>query len=92
MIKKVESIIFNLIYYVALLNVEHGFVFILQPLLPSILTTADASQILQQFMKGKGRLGAKIFCESIVCSEKFVESCRTMFDSLMKSKAEKVRR
>ncbi|XP_072018738.1 E3 UFM1-protein ligase 1-like [Amphiura filiformis] len=59
------------------------------PLLPSILTTADASQILQQFMKGKGRLGAKVFCESIVCSEKFLESCRTMFDSLMKSKAEK---
>ena len=61
-----------------------------QPLLPSSLTTADASQILQQFMKGKRGLGAKVFCESIVCSEKFVESCRTMFDPLMKKKAEKV--
>ena len=41
-------------------------------------------------MKGKRGLGAKVFCESIVCSEKFVESCRTMFDPLMKQKAEKV--
>ncbi|XP_070550481.1 E3 UFM1-protein ligase 1-like [Ptychodera flava] len=56
------------------------------PLLPSPFTESDANQLLQHIIKEK--TGARIFCDSIVASQKFINNCHKPFESLMRLKAE----
>ena len=67
------------------------FVFYPQPLIPSPFTPEDASQLLRLCLKGTGRSSAQVFCESIVVSDAFVNSCKGAFQQLMQEKAERVR-
>ena len=61
-----------------------------QPLLPSSFSLDDIQQLLQQCMKGRVKSGARIMCQTVVCSEKFLSEARALFGPLMTQKAEKV--
>ncbi|XP_033636032.1 E3 UFM1-protein ligase 1-like isoform X2 [Asterias rubens] len=58
------------------------------PLLPSSFSVDDIHQVLQQCMKGRSKLGAKVMCSTIVCSEKFLSESRAIFEQLMTQKAQ----
>ncbi|XP_042293640.1 E3 UFM1-protein ligase 1 [Sceloporus undulatus] len=60
------------------------------PLLPSSLSVEDASMLLQQVMRTFSKQHSTlIFSDTIVVSEKFVNSCADLFVDLMHQKAEK---
>ena len=61
-----------------------------QPLLPSPFTLDDAGQLLQGCLKAAGRSSARVFCESIVVSEQFLQNCKDPFQQLMQEKAKAV--
>lgn len=64
--------------------------FFKKPLLPTPFTGEDAEQFLQNYLKVTGRTTAQVFCDCYVASDKFLDSCKTLFDKIMKVKAQKV--
>jgi len=61
---------------------------LLQPLLPSVLSPTDISQLLQKCLRSKS--DALLCCDTIVVSQQLVDVCSKHFDKIMSSKAEKV--
>uniref|UniRef100_A0A8D0HAR1 E3 UFM1-protein ligase 1 n=1 Tax=Sphenodon punctatus TaxID=8508 RepID=A0A8D0HAR1_SPHPU len=60
------------------------------PLLPSSLSVEDAGFLLQQVMRSFNKQYATlVFNDTIVVSEKFINSCADLFTELMHQKAEK---
>eukprot|EP00057_Strongylocentrotus_purpuratus_P027408 XP_011681882.1 PREDICTED: E3 UFM1-protein ligase 1 [Strongylocentrotus purpuratus] len=57
------------------------------PLLPSSFTSSDCGQILHHCLKGNHQLQGKVFCDTIICSNKFMANCKAIFDPIMKVKA-----
>lgn len=68
------------------------FTAVFQTLLPSPFLPDDAALVLEKCLKSAGRSSAHVFCGSIVASEKFIEECIKLFETLMQEKAEKVRK
>ncbi|NXC41676.1 UFL1 ligase, partial [Penelope pileata] len=59
-------------------------------LLPSSLSAEDAGILLQQVMRSLNRNSSGlVFSDTIVVSEKFLNSCTDLFSDMMKQKAEK---
>nr|XP_056712608.1 E3 UFM1-protein ligase 1 [Euleptes europaea] len=62
----------------------------IMPLLPSSLSVEDASMLLQQVMRSFIKQPSTlVFGDTVVVSEKFVNSCVDLFNDLMHQKAEK---
>ncbi|XP_069582446.1 E3 UFM1-protein ligase 1 [Ranitomeya imitator] len=62
----------------------------IEPLLPSCFSVEDTSILLQQVMRALNKKSsARIFGDSIVVSEKFINECANIFGNLMQHKAEK---
>uniref|UniRef100_A0A4X2KG14 E3 UFM1-protein ligase 1 n=1 Tax=Vombatus ursinus TaxID=29139 RepID=A0A4X2KG14_VOMUR len=60
------------------------------PLLPSSLSVEDAGMLLQQVMRTFNKQpSAVVFNDTVVVSEKFINSCAELFSDLMHQKAEK---
>ncbi|XP_041463114.1 E3 UFM1-protein ligase 1-like [Lytechinus variegatus] len=57
------------------------------PLLPSSFTSTDCGQILHHCLKGNRQLDGKVFCDTIICSHKFMADCKAIFYPIMKVKA-----
>ncbi|KAM4692999.1 LOW QUALITY PROTEIN: E3 UFM1-protein ligase 1 [Discoglossus pictus] len=67
-----------------------GMFYCLRPLLPSCLSLEDAGMLLQQVMRILNKpSSARVFGDTIVVSEKFINGCTDVFTSLMHHKAEK---
>ncbi|XP_041105506.1 E3 UFM1-protein ligase 1-like isoform X2 [Polyodon spathula] len=61
-----------------------------QSMLPSCLSLEDTGILLNQVMRTSNiQCSARIFSDTIVVSEKFISSCTSLFDPLMREKAEK---
>ncbi|RXM29716.1 E3 UFM1-protein ligase 1 [Acipenser ruthenus] len=61
-----------------------------QSMLPSCLSLEDTGILLNQVMRTSNiQSSARIFSDTIVVSEKFISSCTSLFDPLMRGKAEK---
>ncbi|KAK1170199.1 E3 UFM1-protein ligase 1-like [Acipenser oxyrinchus oxyrinchus] len=61
-----------------------------QSMLPSCLSLEDTGILLNQVMRTSNiQSSARIFSDTIVVSEKFISSCTSLFDPLMREKAEK---
>ncbi|XP_053566532.1 E3 UFM1-protein ligase 1 [Bombina bombina] len=58
-------------------------------LLPSCLSMEDARMLLQQVMRTLNKPSTRVFGDTIVVSEKFVNECFELFGPLMHCKAEK---
>ena len=56
--------------------------------MPSICTPNDANQLVSQCIKSKKDV--QVFCNSIVTSESFIQSCSESFDRILATKAEQV--
>ncbi|KAK6490130.1 E3 UFM1-protein ligase 1-like [Huso huso] len=61
-----------------------------QSMLPSCLSLEDTAILLNQVMRTSNiQSSARTFSDTIVVSEKFISSCTSLFDPLMRGKAEK---
>ncbi|KAK1171898.1 E3 UFM1-protein ligase 1-like [Acipenser oxyrinchus oxyrinchus] len=61
-----------------------------QSMLPSCLSLEDTGILLNQVMRTSNiQSSARTFSDTIVISEKFISSCTSLFDPLMRGKAEK---
>uniref|UniRef100_A0A8C9W2M6 E3 UFM1-protein ligase 1 n=1 Tax=Scleropages formosus TaxID=113540 RepID=A0A8C9W2M6_SCLFO len=61
-----------------------------QTMLPSCLSTEDTGILLNQVMRTANvQSSARILCDTIVVSEKFVSGCKALFDQAMQQKAQK---
>uniref|UniRef100_A0A8C9SDB9 E3 UFM1-protein ligase 1 n=1 Tax=Scleropages formosus TaxID=113540 RepID=A0A8C9SDB9_SCLFO len=59
-------------------------------MLPSCLSTEDTGILLNQVMRTANvQSSARILCDTIVVSEKFVSGCKALFDQAMQQKAQK---
>lgn len=60
-----------------------------QPILPSVLSTEDAHQVVTYILKSKPKTVAKemVFCETMVVSDALLQSCLKHFESVMETKA-----
>ena len=56
--------------------------------MPSVCTPSDANQLVSQCIKSKQ--GVQVFCDSIVTSNSFIQSCVESFDKILNTKAEQV--
>ncbi|XP_033112791.1 E3 UFM1-protein ligase 1-like [Anneissia japonica] len=56
-----------------------------EPLLPSCFSPTDTNQIVNQVLKSKS--GAKVFCNSIVASDRFIGDCKELFQKPMLDRA-----
>ncbi|XP_068087285.1 E3 UFM1-protein ligase 1 [Hyperolius riggenbachi] len=62
----------------------------IMPLLPSCFSEEDASMLLQQVMRTLNKSSpARVFGDTIIVSEKFINECAGLFNDLMHHKAEK---
>ncbi|XP_071819369.1 E3 UFM1-protein ligase 1-like isoform X2 [Apostichopus japonicus] len=59
------------------------------PILPSSLSRQDVNQLIQDILKPKSKLGIKVFNDTIICSKAFLDECLTIFEPVMKEKAQK---
>uniref|UniRef100_T1IY38 E3 UFM1-protein ligase 1 homolog n=1 Tax=Strigamia maritima TaxID=126957 RepID=T1IY38_STRMM len=63
----------------------------IMPILPTVCDSDDARQLLLKNMKDRSHrsYSGQIFCDTIVCSDKFIQELVKSFDVLMVQKAEK---
>ena len=61
---------------------------VLQPLLPSVFSGEDSSQLIQKITDKKKDIS--VYCDSIVATHSFVNKCRAPFDDVMRLKAKTV--